>query len=193
MSQQSFRTIDRDERKAQSVTRSPTRAGAVLWHEMTVIASNVADVVASAGGWLFDRRMAGWNIDVLVADRAGGRALDIVGVRTLDLTAGCRLVCGDRDRAASLAVAADVYAADAGVRREFASAARRGLAEVAFWGRAEQLDHDVRAVHYRLSSAARAFKAQALRAAGLPDDAVAATETLLRGGVTAIAPAAVRS
>lgn len=97
-----------------------------------------------------------------------------------------------RGPVASLAVATEVYASDAGVRRELASAARRGLAEVAFWGEADRLDRDVRAVHYRLSSGARAFKAQALLAAGLPEE-VAPTETLLRGGVTAIAPSAVRS
>ena len=78
MSPQTFRTINRDDQKAHSVTRSPARANTVLWHEMTVIASSVTDVVASAGGWLFDRRMAGWKVDVLVADRVGERPLQIL-------------------------------------------------------------------------------------------------------------------
>jgi hypothetical protein len=58
MSPQTFPTITRDDSTAPSVTRSRADASTVLWHEMTVIASTVADVVASAGGW-FDRRMAG--------------------------------------------------------------------------------------------------------------------------------------
>ena len=160
---------------------------------MTVIASSVTDVVASAGGWLFDRRMAGWKVDVLVADRVGERALQILGVRTLDLNGSRQVITGDPDRAATLAVAADVYAADERVRQEFVSAVDRGLADVALWGDIDRLDQDVSAVQYRLSAAARAFKAQALLAAGIPSDAVAATETLFRGGVTAIAPGAVRS
>ena len=193
MSPQTFRTINRDDQKAHPVTRSPARANTVLWHEMTVIASSVTDVVASAGGWLFDRRMAGWKVDVLVADRVGERALQILGAHTLDLTGDRQVITGDPDRVATLAVAADVYAADERVRQEFVSAVDRGLADVALWGDTDRLDQNVSAVQYRLSAAARAFKAQALLAAGIPRDTVAATETSFRCGVTAIAPVAVRS
>ena len=133
MSPQTFRTINRDDQKAHPVTRSPARANTVLWHEMTVIASSVTDVVASARGWLFDRRMAGWKVDVLVADRVGERALQILGAHTLDLTGDRQVITGDPDRVATLAVAADVYAADERVRQEFVSAVDRGLADVALW------------------------------------------------------------
>ncbi len=57
------------------------------------------------------------------------------------------------------------------------------------WGDTAPLDEDVSAVSYRLSAAARAFKAQALLAAGAPTESVAATEALYRCGVTALAPA----
>ena len=55
MSPQTFPTITRDGRKAASAARSRARAGTVLRHEMTVVGSNVVDVVASTGGWLYDQ------------------------------------------------------------------------------------------------------------------------------------------
>jgi hypothetical protein len=33
-----------------------------------VVAADVIDVVKFAGGWLFDRAMAGWDVTVLDAD-----------------------------------------------------------------------------------------------------------------------------
>jgi hypothetical protein len=187
MSPQTRRTINRDDRKAHSVSRSPARA--VLQHDVTVIASSVTDVVASAGGWLFDRRMAGWQVNVLLSDRMGERALRILGANALDLDDGLDALAHDADRAATLAVAADVYAVDGRVRR-FVSTSDRSRAEVALWGDTGSLGRSVSAVSYRLSAAARAFKAQALMAAGMPCDSVAPTEALFRCGVTALAPVA---
>ncbi|MGH3676272.1 MAG: hypothetical protein ACRDU5_11155 [Mycobacterium sp.] len=151
---------------------------------MTVIASSVADVVASVGGLLFDRRMAGWTVDVLLADRSGERALQILGATTLDLDGDFETISSDPERAATLAVAADIYAADERVREEFSLTLDHGLAEVAVWGDTGQVEQDIDSVCYRLSGAARVFKAQALMAAGIPADSVEATETLFRGGVT---------
>ncbi len=192
MSPQTFRTITRDARKTHSVTRSRAHASTVLRHEMTVVASSVADVVASAGGWLYDRRMAGWQVNVLVSDRAGERALQILGAVALDLSGNLEAVSDDPDRAATLVVAADVYAADERVRR-FVSTSDRSRAEVALWGDTGRLGQNVSSVSYRLSAGARAFKAQALLAAGIPSDTVPATEALFRCGVTALAPTAAKS
>jgi hypothetical protein len=178
MSPQTYRT--------HPVNRGRARAGTVLRHEMTVVASGVADVVASTGGWLCDRGMAGWQVNVLVADRAGERALRILGAEVLDLSADLEAVTGDPDRAATLAVSADVYATDGRVR-QFVAASDRRQAEVASWGDAGSLGEDVSAVCYRMSAAARAFKTQALLAAGLSVESVAATEALFRCGVTAVA------
>jgi hypothetical protein len=192
MSPQTSRTIIRDERKPHSVSRSRANLSAVLQHQMTVIGTTVTDVVASAGGWLFDRRMAGWHVDVLVADRFGERALRILGAEVHDLSGDLAAITGDADRVATLVVAADAYSADQRVRR-FVSASERGCAEVAMWGGTGELGKGVSAVSYRLSAAARAFKAQALTAAGVPCGQVAATEALFRRGVTALSPVAVRS
>ena len=189
MSPQTYRTIKRGDRNSHSATRGRAKASAVLRHEMTVVASSVADVVASAGGWRYDRRMTGWQVNVLVADRAGERALRILGADVLDLTGDLEAITDDPDRAATLAVAADVYAADGRVRR-FVSTSDRRHAEVTLWGDTESLGENVSAVSYRLSAAARVFKAQALLAAGIPSESVSATEALFRCGVTALTPVA---
>jgi hypothetical protein len=192
MSPQTFHTITRDGRKAASATKSRARASTVLRHEMTVVSTSVADVVASTGGWLYDRRMAGWQVNVLVADRTGERALRILGADVYDLSGELEAITDDPDRAATLAVAADVYAADRRVRR-FVSASDRRSAEVAMWGDTANLDENVSPVSYRLSAAARAFKAQALMAADVTAEPVEATEALYRCGVTELMPMAVRS
>ena len=186
MSPQTFRTINRDDRKPHSVTRSRARASTVLSHEMIVVASSVADVVTSAGGWLVDRRMAGWQVNVLVSDRTGERALRILGAEALDLSGDLEAITDDPDRASTLAVAADVYAADERVRR-FVATSDRSRAEVALWGDTRALGQNVSAVSYRLSAGARAFKSQALLAAGMAADSVPATEALFRCGVTTLA------
>jgi hypothetical protein len=178
MSPQTYRT--------HSAARARARASTVLQHEMTVVASDVADVVASTGGWLYDRRMAGWKVNVLLADRTGERALRILGADVLDLSGDLEAITDDPDRAATLAVAADVYAADRRVR-QFVSSSDRRRAEVALWGDTGSLVEDVSAVSYRLSGAARAFKAQALLAVGVPSAPVASTEALFRCGVKALA------
>ncbi|WP_156662569.1 hypothetical protein [Mycobacterium sp. 1274761.0] len=180
---QTSRTFKRDD---QRPARARLRASTVLRHEMTVVAADVADVVLSAGGWLYDRSMAGWRVSVLVSDRADDRALRILGADVFDLSGDLEAITDDPDRAGTLAVSAEVYTADARVRR-FVTVSDRRRAEVALWGDADALDQKVSAVRYRPSAAAQAFKAQALLAAGLSIDSVPASETLYRCGVTALA------
>jgi hypothetical protein len=173
--------------RSQLVARSRSRTGTVLSHEMTVVASTVVDVVASTGGWLFDRRMAGWQVNVLVADRTGERALKILGAEVLDLSGDLEVITDDPDRAVTVAAAADLYAVDARVRQLISTSDRRRV-EVALWGETDSLRENLSAVSYRLTAAARAFKGQAMLAAGMPGP-VHATEPLFRCGVTALAPA----
>ncbi len=191
MSSQTYRTIKRDNRNSQLMTRARARAGTVLKHEMIVVASSVGDVVASAGGWLYDRGMSGWQVNVLVGDRTYERALRILGADVLDLAGDLEAITDDPDRAVTLAVAADMYASDGSVRR-FVSASDRRRAEVALWGDPGSLGENVSAVSYRLTAAARAFKAHALQAAGLDGEPVSATETLFRCGVTELPRVAAR-
>jgi hypothetical protein len=88
------------------------------------------------------------------------------------------------DRAAALAVAADLLAVDDRVREEVVEAVRSGLTEVALWGvsRPTNVGGYVESMGYRLSAAARVFKGHALAAAGLADREVEHTESLYRTG-----------
>lgn len=74
--------------------------------------------------------MTGWQVNVLVSDRTGERALKILGADVGDMPGDLEAITDDPDRAATLAVAADVFAADERVRR-FVSTSDRRRAEVA--------------------------------------------------------------
>jgi hypothetical protein len=190
MSPQTFRTTSNGGRRTSTAAGARGRSSTVLRHDMTVVGFSAADVVAATGGWLYDRRMAGWQVTALVADRTGERGLRILGADVSDLGADLEAVTDDPDRVCTLAIAAEVFAADRRVRRFVSSAESR--AEVALWGDPACLGENVSAVSYRLSAAARAFKAQALMAVGACGPHVAATEALYRRGVTALAALAAR-
>ncbi|MGI8329400.1 hypothetical protein ACRYCC_05500 [Actinomadura scrupuli] len=146
-----------------------------------MVTPNMAEAVRLAGGWLFDRVMAGWDVTVLTADRADSRPLRILGARAAYLESVLASpVRGPRPQA--LAVHAGLYGSDARVRR-MALDALEGLVEVRLWGDGwpADLDDGAGSVRHRLSAAARAFKAQALAAAAVPVDSREAIETFRRG------------
>jgi hypothetical protein len=153
-------------------------------YRLDVVAANAADAVKFAGGWMYDRVMAGWDVTVLLADRTDERPLHILGVATSDLESALAL-WEERPHPQTVAVAADLCAGDERVRRGVLGALEQGLTEVTLWGDSlpAELDDSVGPVVHRLSAAARAFKCQALTAAA---DAcsVTATETF-RCGVMA--------
>jgi hypothetical protein len=152
-------------------------------YRLDVVAPSVPEVVRFAGGWLVDRAMAGWDVTVMVSATADTRPLDILGVETYDLEAALE-EWADRPHPQTVAVAADLFASDARVRRGVLSALDHGLTEVTLWGKhwPAELDSTVNSVHHQLSGAARAFKAQALVAAADPDAAtVGDTETFRCG------------
>ncbi len=131
----------------------------------------MAEVVRSAGGWLFDQVMAGWDVTVLTTDDGDVRPLRILGVRVVDLEP----ILARRVRGSCLqavAVRTDLYGDDARVRRMVGEALEAGLTEVRLWGEAwpDELDDTTGPVWHRLSVAARAFKAQAMAAAAIPAD-----------------------
>ena len=134
-------------------------------YRLDVVASNVVDVVRFAGGWLFDRAMAGWDVTVLIADDADDRPLQILGARTLGLE--CALQAAEtRPRPQALAAAADLFGCDSRVRKGVLRALDHGVTEVTLWGETwpAELDDSVGLVQHRLSMAAQTFKAQALTA-----------------------------
>lgn len=154
-------------------------------YRLDVVAANAVDVVTFAGGWLFDRAMAGWDVTVLVADRVDGRSLQILGAQVVDLE-GALASAAQRPRPQTLAVAADLVGCDPRVRDGVLAALDRGVTEVTLWGRTwpAELQESVGLVHHWLSAAAKAFKAQALAAASVPaigDGVIGPTETFRSG------------
>lgn len=147
-------------------------------YRLDVIAADVADVVCFAGGWLFDRSMAGWDVTVLVADHPDERPLQILGAQILDLEYALATV-GQRPPPQTLAAAADLFDCDSRVRQGVLQALDQGAAEVTLWGQTwpVELDSHVKLVEHRLSAAAQAFKAQAFAAAGLAAPSIGAIET----------------
>lgn len=142
----------------------------------------MVEAVRSAGGWLFDTAMAGWDVLVLAADPCDARPLRILGARAADLEAALTSpVYGPRPHA--LAVHADLCDSDRRVRRLVRKSLDDGLTEVRLWGERWQTrpDDEIGSVHHRLSVAARAFKAQALEAAAAPADSIGVTEVFHSG------------
>jgi len=156
-----------------------------LRYRLDVVAADVVDVVRFAGGWLFDRAMAGWDVTVLIADRPDDRPLQILGVGVLDLEDALASV-GTRPRPQALAAAADVFGCDSRVRQGVLQALDHGVTEVTLWGETwpAELDGTVGLVQHRLSMAARMFKGQALAAAAVPESPIGHTETFRSGLLT---------
>jgi hypothetical protein len=155
-------------------------------YRLDVVAADVADAVRFAGGWMYDRVMAGWDVTVLLADGQDARPLQILGVETTDLESALAL-WAERPHPQTVAVAADLFASDERVRRGVLGALEQGLTEVTLWGDTwpAELGDSVDPVAHHLSAAARAFKTQALTAAAAADAcSVIGTETF-RCGVMA--------
>src|SRR5258705_2993172 len=183
MTSKSLRPVEAP-RERRRRGRSHAVTTSLFRYQLNVIAASVADVVQSAGGWLFDRRMAGWEVNILLSEQGDARAIRILGATTVDLRSGLASFLRGPERAAALAVAADLLAIDESIQEEVLEAVRSGLTEVALWGdsRPAYVGGQVDSTEYRLSAAARVFKGHALAAAGLVDLEVGHTERLYRSG-----------
>jgi hypothetical protein len=138
------------------------RSSKLRSYELSVIASDVGDVVRSAGGWMCDRVRAGWRVTVLIPGESDIRPLQILGVQALPFENEYQAV--RTSSLAAFAVASEVVEYDDRVRRDIQRLLLRGSTEVTFWG--ESSPHDLEGgmgeVRHQLSGAARAFKTQAL-------------------------------
>jgi hypothetical protein len=162
-------------------------------YRLDVVAASIVDVVRCAGGWLFDRAMAGWDVTVLVTDHDGewsdDRPLQILGAQALDLEDALAAV-GTRPNPQALAVAADLFGCDERIRQGVLQALDQGVTEVTLWGETlpAELDGSVGLVKHQLSMAAQTFKAQALAAAlsaaRTPQEPIGHTETFRSGLLT---------
>jgi hypothetical protein len=132
---------------------------------LAVIAQSMADAVLAAGGWVFDQVMVGWDAIVLTPDYADAGAALILGARACDLKA-VLVSAAPGAGLQGVAVHADLYDHVPRVRRLVLDVLHTGRAEVMFWGqhRSPELDDAAQQSRHQLSTAARAFKAQALAA-----------------------------
>jgi len=157
-------------------------------YRLDVVAPTVLDAVHSAGGWIYDRVMAGWDVTVLVGSGDDVRPLEILGAATADLESVLES-WAERPHPQTVAVSADLFSHDERVRRGVVGALDQGATEVTLWGQPlpVELDSSVDTVVHRLSAAARAFKAQALGACGAGQQGVAPVETFSCGMMASVA------
>lgn len=161
------------------VNRSGRRNGASRGYRLDVVAADVADAVQSAGGWLYDRQAAGWQVNLWLPAASDLRAVRILGLRACGPASAA-----DTDLAgAAVAASAAAFTADARIRGMLLNALEHRRTEVTLWG--ENWPHPVGrglvAVPHALSAAARAFKRQALMAVGMCCAGADPTETFLHG------------
>ena len=153
-------------------------------HQLTVLAADVADVVRSAGGWLYDQARAGWDVIVWTPEDGDPRPLTILGVRALDGDA----IPGDLPDTGAVMVTAGLLRVDADWRARVLAAVKRGGADVSVVGDwPEELGAPIEPVDHELSVAARAFKASAMSALDEADDA-ASVETMFPLRTDALRP-----
>lgn len=144
-------------------------------YRLTVIASELDDVVTSIGGWLTDLALEGWNVTVLTPGGCGAPTLRILGacVRSLDEALdACR-------SDGALVVASASYASDPRVQQTVTAALAIHNADVLFWGAPRTSDND-RVVAYQPSLAAAAFKYYALATLTDTDIPVSDSEVMIR-------------
>lgn len=174
--------------KSSRISAAPTvhADGERLRYRLDVVALRIADLVQSAGGWLYDRAMAGWEVTALLPDGCDGRSLRILGVQALGLEERFATL-GTGSTSQTLAVSAEAFTADARVRDTVLRSLDSRMTEVALWGRAAQdwplrVNRATTHTQHRLSAAARTFKGYALAAEGISGTPVGPVEALLCDG-----------
>jgi hypothetical protein len=147
-------------------------------YQLCVVARDVGELVDLAGGWICDRILAGWDVNVAVSEPRDLRPLQILGV-TLVTQQRLRLISDDSGTA-SIAITPGIFESDNHIRSEVLKALDQGTNEVTFVGPSLPTDLDGRLARrrHRLSGAARAFKTYALAAAAVPRAAIDCTENL---------------
>ncbi|WAJ45602.1 hypothetical protein OK015_03515 [Mycobacterium sp. Aquia_216] len=172
-------TFDIGQSGRVAATRSTHGNAECLRYRLDVVAGSAIDVVHSAGGWLYDRVMAGWEATVLLPAGCDTRPLRILGVGVDTGSEFVSTAVGSTSH--TLAVSAEAFTADARVRDKVFKSLDDRVTEVALWGDGWPLGVNrgmTRAQHV-LSAAARTFKGYALAAAGIPSALVEPTEALL--------------
>ena len=118
---------------AESLGRELVAEELDMRYRLDVVAPSVLDAVRFAGGWVYDRVMAGWDVTVLVGDDEDARPLEILGAEMRDLES-VLASWEDRPHPQTVAVAADLFDRDARVRQGVLDALEQGATEVTLWG-----------------------------------------------------------
>lgn len=174
------------------LTIEDTKAGVLAWlrprdgdvtGQCVVFSDSVIGVVSAVGGWLFDQRLAGCRTTVAIADHADDRAVRILGATAIALDAALAAE-GHHGHPHVLAVCANLFRRDARVRQTVLGAIDNGNTNVMMWAEnsVTELWGPARPVEHRLTIAAKAFKKEALAAAGASPDSVGCPELLLALG-----------
>jgi hypothetical protein len=134
-------------------------------YRLEVIGFTVDGLVAAAGGWLCDRALAGWDVQVRVPGKCDLRPLRILGASLVGVGSNADSVDG-YSGVRELAIAAETIGRDSKIRDFLSAALNRGYPKLTLWGSGcnTALDRRFRRHRYRPSAAARLFKAQALGA-----------------------------
>ncbi|HEY9313227.1 hypothetical protein [Williamsia sp.] len=138
-------------------------------YQLNVVGRSVTDVVQHAGGLVYDRVMAGWDVTVILTDNCDTRAVQILGADVADLENALATEGFGRIPQA-IAIATDLFKSDDRVQGGVVRALASGTVDVSFWGDSWPLDSDINntSVVHQLSFAAQAFKSHALAAAAIP-------------------------
>lgn len=149
--------------------------GEGLRYRLDVVGVNAADIVQAAGGWLYNRVMAGWEVTALLPPGCDIRPLQILGIQAASLGAECAAATQ------TLAVSAQAHVDNDCVQERVRQALEHRLTEVVLWGEGWPLgvNRGLTQVRITLGAAARAFKQQALTAAEITCRSAHFTETLL--------------
>jgi hypothetical protein len=144
-------------------------------YQLDVIATDVVDVVRSAGGWLFDLASTGWKVHVAGLDRCDIRPLQILGISSRESSTPASVI--EAPDVVALAFSGDVLT-DVATRVGVLNALAAGIAEITLWGKnwTTEIPDGLEPMPYRPSAAARAFKAQALIALGSATEPIGSIE-----------------
>lgn len=152
---------------------------------IVVVSSTVDALVVSAGGYLYDRVREGWDVAVALSVAGDARPLNILGIRTHEAVDEPASVIAGLTPGTPLAVGADLLTENVTARQALARLAARGYGTVTVWGRPShaEIEQGLEPVPHAPSTAARAYKASALRAAQV-EGVAEAVESLyrVRGG-----------
>jgi len=178
MTDNSRQSADR-RRGRRSRAEADAEAEAVPRLRLDVLASSVAQIVVVAGGWLADRALDGWEVNVYVPEKHNVRPLLILGLKPVFLDPVDSLM-GSRAQGA-VAVTADLLKSyEAVVPGQFMRFSGGAYEIVVFGSGAvtKKVDLRFRSMPHVPSIAASAFKAHALRAAGEATQSHSLPETI---------------